>query len=47
MKYKNEIEKFVVCGYQNNCGKLITEKHDFVLKDKKDNFISIPPNDFK
>lgn len=47
MSFKNDIEKFVIGGYKKISEKLIIEKHDFVLKDEKDNFISLPPNGFK
>ena len=48
MNYKNEIEKFVIKGYNNINTQLITyNKHDFVLKNRKVNFITTPPKDFK
>ena len=47
MSNKNEIEKFVINGYKNNNLNLVTRKHDFVLNNKIDNFITTPKNDFK
>ena len=48
MSYNREIEKFVIQGYKNNLLNLITnDKHTFVLKDRRENFISLPPKDFK
>ena len=48
MNYNDEIVKFVIKGFKNNNSQLITDGiHSFVLKDKKDNFISCPPKDFK
>jgi hypothetical protein len=43
MGYKEEIEKFVVAGYKNVRSKLETDgKHNFVLNDRNDNFITSP-----
>ncbi|MAP55122.1 MAG: hypothetical protein CL605_09490 [Altibacter sp.] len=47
MSYKNEIEKFVINGYKNTNSNLVTAKHNFVLKNKEENFITTPKNDFK
>lgn len=47
MTYKEEIEKFVIKGFKNVNDQLITDnKHSFVLKNKKDNFIFTPPKNF-
>lgn len=47
MSYKSEIEKFVIEGYKNNDKALVSGKHNFVLNDKIDNFITVPPKNFK
>ncbi|MWB96068.1 hypothetical protein GON26_17010 [Flavobacterium sp. GA093] len=47
MNYKDEIVEFVVNGYKNHYNQIITENHRFVLKEKNDNFITLPPKDFK
>jgi hypothetical protein len=45
MSYKEEIEKFVVDGYKNVRSTLETDgKHNFVLKNREDNFITLPEN---
>ncbi|WP_298286842.1 hypothetical protein [uncultured Lutibacter sp.] len=48
MNYKEEIENFVVIGFKKNNIQLITDnKHNFVLKNETENFITKPPKDFK
>jgi len=50
MNYKDEIIDFVVKGFKNiynPCSSLTNINHSFVLKDKKNNFITLPPKDFK
>jgi hypothetical protein len=48
MSIMEEIVEFVIKGYENSYSQLITDgSHNFVLEDKKDNFISSPPKDFK
>ena len=50
MSYKEEIEKFVIDGYKYAPHSISTfetdGKHNFVLKNRKDNFITLPPKDF-
>ena len=42
-----KIEKYVVDGYKNVCSTPKTDgKHNFVLKNREDNFITLPPKDF-
>jgi len=50
MAYKEEIKKFVVDGYKyaHSISTFETDsKHNFVLKNRKDNFITLPPKGFK
>jgi len=48
MNYQEEIEKFVVIGYKNNNTPLITDnKHNFVLENRTNNFITRPSKGFK
>ena len=50
MGYKEEIKKFVVDGYKyaHSISTFETDsKHNFVLKNRKDNFITLPPKGFK
>jgi hypothetical protein len=48
MNYKDEIIEFVIRGFKNNKSQLITDDiHSYVLNNKKDNFISSPPKNFK
>ena len=48
MNFKEEIENFVIIGFNNNKFPLITDnKHNFVLKNKSENFITKPPKNFK
>ncbi len=48
MNYNEEIKKFVIKGFKNNNIPLTTDKiHDFVLEDRKKNFITPPLEGFK